>query len=168
MLYRNNRVKLTVYSGQARGTTYSKTPFGCHACHGMSLAGLGSSYWRLSSFLDSHSGRLRATRQKACDASRYPYRAPRAVMPDWARIRADTPAAEKVLHFNNAGARRAALSVSAYVTRQMCKNSCRLCVLQAVHCQHSKSRRLNMLTWSLKQPLVGKHTIQCSLVNSFI
>jgi len=36
--------------------------------------------------------------------------------------------------------------------------------LQAVHCQHSKSRRHNMITWSLKHPLAGKHTIQCSLV----
>ena len=40
-----------------------------------------------------------------------------AVMPDWAQVRVDTPAAEKVLHFNNAGGRRAALSVRAYVTR---------------------------------------------------
>ncbi len=83
----------------------------------MSLAVLGSSSLRLSSPLESHSGRLRATRQKARDASKYSYRAPRAVMPDWAQVRVDTPAAEKVLHFNNAGGRRAALSVRAYVTR---------------------------------------------------
>ena len=81
----------------------------------MSLAVLGSSYWRLSGPLESHhSGRLHATRQKTCDTSKHLYRAPRAAMPDWARIRADTPAAEKVLHFNNAGGRRAVLSRDLY------------------------------------------------------
>lgn len=34
---------------------------------------------------------------------RLAFRASGVAMPDWAQIRADTPSAEKVLHFNNAG-----------------------------------------------------------------
>ena len=142
----------------------------------MFLAALGSSYWRVSSLLESHhSGRLHA--------SRHIWLATPATICTARPARSCWTGLEFVL--TRLPQKRFCTLIMQVATpahgRPSCPHCARVCdkiecshivqkkialCLQAVHCQHSKSRRHNMITWSLKHPLAGKHTTECSLVTS--
>ncbi len=114
-LYRNNRVRLDGLwrAGSRKNIVKDALWLSCMSRHVPSCLG----QQLLETDQSSGESQWQTARNTKGLRRQYSYRAPRAVMLDWARIRADTPAAEKVLHFNNAGRRRAALSVRTYVTR---------------------------------------------------